>query len=85
MVHQPIDQEDAATARLEDIGGIERIRDGPGLEAGARISNYDDWFRHSSLSIARACKTPRAFSKSAGISSDPARSNHLEYSSVPAD
>jgi hypothetical protein len=39
VVNQFIDQEDAATARLEDIRGIQRIRDGTGIEAGAGIPN----------------------------------------------
>lgn len=44
MVHQCIDQEDAATAWLEDIPGIQRIGNGTGIDAGAGIPNDDDHF-----------------------------------------
>jgi hypothetical protein len=37
VVHQFIDPEDAATARLEDVRGFQRIRDGTRIEAGAVI------------------------------------------------
>src|SRR4029450_1286832 len=45
VVHEAAHEEDAAAARLQDVLGRERIRDGAGIEAFALVGDADDELR----------------------------------------